>query len=121
MSKPVTLSQRQREFLNTIRDAKARKATEESLLNAKRAKQEEKNKKNREFWQGVAEKRQQPIEFVVLDTGCIAINYGGGRNVVMVPQKARALVKNFSEFKAMVETLPEVADFSKIPSKNSEE
>lgn len=119
MSKPVTLSKRQQSFLNTISDLKARKATEAKMLADKREKAEQSAARNREFWQGVAEKRSQPLEFVVLETGCIALNYGGGRNVVLVPQKARALVKNFSEFKALVETLPETADFSKI-EKNTE-
>ena len=114
MSKQATLSKRQSEFLNTIADAKVRRATEQKLLSEKQAKLDAASEKNRAFWKGVQEKRQQPIEFNVLDTGCIAINYGGGRNVVLVPQKARALVKNFSEFKALVETLPESADFSKI-------
>ena len=106
----VKLNKAETKILNSIADVKARKAAELKLISEKTRKLEERQAKSKEYFDRIKTARQRPIEFAVTDAGYLCINNTGTkRNAVLSPEKARALVKNFGELKALVETLPEVA------------
>lgn len=108
----VQLANYELELLAEIKDP-----AERARIQAKRlAERQEKADKSSSRWNEFKNK-VNTLDPIVLETGCLLIQTGT-RSAIFTPEMARSVfLKNYKEIVALVNQLPETADFSKIPKK----
>ena len=111
-NKVVELAQYEIDMLSEIKDP-----VERARIQAKRlALRQDKSDKKAERWAEFKNK-VNTLDPQVMLTGCLLVQTGT-RSAVFTPEMARSVFgKNLKEIQALVATLPETADFSKIPKK----
>lgn len=88
--------------------AGVREQARRDLLQTKQDKLDAKNTAFRSLTEKWSAYKNAPMEFSVTEAGFVVIKHTGTRrDAILSPDKARTLVKNFNEFKALVLSLPE--------------